>query len=209
MSNSGKDLGKTIIFDIGNVIVSFDHSRIAEKFRRMRGNSESNETATAVSATLVRSYNLGLVSTKQFFDSVNLELQSNMSFEYFCDAWNSTFGRDPLIPEQFIHELAGDFRLLALSDTNELHFTYLRREFPILNRFDDFILSFEVGLLKPSSQIFEIALEKSNCSADQCVFIDDMQMNVEGAEKAGLKAVRFYSFPELVDQLRSTVLRRV
>lgn len=199
---------KTIIFDIGNVIVSFDHRRIAEKLEYLPGNLNSDPAAVPISPPLVRDYNLGRVTTKQFFDLIAGGLEPTMSFDYFCGAWNSTFGPDPLVPEKFMQRLSRDFRLLALSDTNELHFRYLRDNFPILSFFDDFILSFEVGLLKPSLQIFEVALEKSNCSPGECLFIDDLETNVEGAINAGLMALRFSSFPQLEDQLLPMLSRR-
>jgi len=57
--------------------------------------------------------------------------------------------------------------------------------------FDDMVVSSEVGLIKPSWDIFELALEQLGVAADETVFIDDQPANVEGAERVGMKTILF------------------
>lgn len=57
--------------------------------------------------------------------------------------------------------------------------------------FDDMVVSSEVGLIKPSWDIFELALERLGVAADETVFIDDQPANVEGAERVGMKTILF------------------
>lgn len=188
---------KTIISDLGNVVVSFDHSKTAEKLRAVTERISDKLFAKTISPNLVHEYNLGLITTVGFYNAVNRELGSNMSLEYFSDAWNSTFGPEPLLSEHFLANLSKKYRLIALSDTNELHADFLKKNFPILDHFDDFILSFEVGSSKPSAAIFESALASTGCPPGQCLFIDDMQPNVEAARAIGINAVHFLSAQQL------------
>lgn len=99
----------------------------------------------------------------------------------------------PLIEELTIKNLAERHRMLILSDTNELHFEFIREKFPVLNYFDDFVLSYKIGFQKPSKEIFRVAVEKANCLAEECIFTDDLQVNVEAAKKIGINAVQFVS----------------
>lgn len=57
--------------------------------------------------------------------------------------------------------------------------------------FDDMVISSDVGLIKPSWDIFELALERLGVPADETVFIDDQPANVEGAERVGMKTILF------------------
>ncbi len=57
--------------------------------------------------------------------------------------------------------------------------------------FDDMVVSSEVGLIKPSWDIFELALERLGVAADEAVFIDDQPANVDGAERVGMRTILF------------------
>lgn len=57
--------------------------------------------------------------------------------------------------------------------------------------FDDVVVSSDVGLIKPSRDIFELALERLGTAGDETVFIDDRVVNVDGAAVAGLQTILF------------------
>lgn len=57
--------------------------------------------------------------------------------------------------------------------------------------FDDMVVSSDVGLIKPSRDIFELALERLGVAATDTVFIDDQPANVDGAERVGMKTILF------------------
>jgi putative hydrolase of the HAD superfamily len=194
---------KTIIFDLGNVIVSFDHRKIVEKLQCVC-EKESEEIFTeAISSTFVQHYNLGKVTSAEFFDSVNRALKLEMNFADFSQAWNCTFNAETIIPEQFVKKLSKSYRLLVLSDTNELHFDFIRENFSILDHFDDFVLSYRVGAVKPSAEIFRAVIEKAECLPGECIFIDDVEINVEGARRYGMNALQFISVEQLEAELRA------
>lgn len=62
---------------------------------------------------------------------------------------------------------------------------------PFLKAFDGVIVSGEVGLLKPDAAIFELLLERYGLAAEDCLFIDDVATNAEGARAAGLHGHHF------------------
>ena len=154
---------KTFIFDLGNVLVSFNHNKIVERLQYVCRQSSDEIFAQAISSKLVQDYNLGKISSAEFFDSVNRGLELEMNFADFSRIWNCTFAPEPIIPERIIKKLSDSCRLLVLSDTNEIHFDFIKEIFPILDNFDDFVLSHKVGAVKPSEEIFRRVIERAEC----------------------------------------------
>ncbi len=64
---------------------------------------------------------------------------------------------------------------------------YDRSTFPEL--YDGVVISAEVGLHKPQPEIFLLGAERAGVPAEQCVFVDDLRENCEGAEAVGMTAV--------------------
>lgn len=184
---------KTLIFDLGNVLIRFDHNRIAARLESFTESSRQKILAKVVSAELTHNYNLGNITTLEFLDAVKKDLNSNICPADLSKAWNSTFDIEPILSDRLLKRLSDRYRLLALSDTNELHFEFMKSTFRILENFDEFILSYEIGTTKPSIQIFERAVEKAGCSPGECFFIDDIETNVEGARSVGINSVQFLS----------------
>lgn len=192
---------KTIIFDLGNVIVSFDHRKTSKRLAAALDHADDVVYEKAVASELVREYNLGRLSTDEFIAAVNREFGGQIGYEDFFAAWNCTFLPEPIISEAFIERLSERYKLLILSDTNEMHFDFIRENFPVMNHFDDFIVSHRVNAAKPSAEIFQKAAALAGCLPEECLFIDDLAANVEGALKFGMRAVQFVSPAQLEDDL--------
>ena len=67
--------------------------------------------------------------------------------------------------------------------------------------FDDYVLSFEAGYMKPDLRIFQIALERAKARAGECVFIDDLEENIEAAAKMGIHTIHFKAQTDLKTEL--------
>jgi putative hydrolase of the HAD superfamily len=88
------------------------------------------------------------------------------------------------------------------SNTNLLHATFYRRQFAeTLDLFDGFILSYEVGHLKPDREFFDACVRAAGVEPASCLFIDDVTENVEGAQRAGLTALRYRDTATLIAEL--------
>jgi len=79
-------------------------------------------------------------------------------------------------------------RLVLLSNTNASHIHVIRQEFNVLERFDDLILSYETGAVKPEARIFEEAVRRINCAPGECFYTDDIPEYVEQGRTFGLQA---------------------
>lgn len=81
--------------------------------------------------------------------------------------------------------------LFALSNTCDVHFDYLHKQYAMLRLFHGFILSYEVGAMKPSPRIFQKAIEKSGFLPSNCFFVDDVPEFADAAEDFGLVSAVF------------------
>jgi len=68
---------------------------------------------------------------------------------------------------------------------------YWRRMTPPREHFDDVVMSFEVGYRKPRREIFDLAARRAGVDGIDCVLVDDMEKNCEGAVAAGWRAIHF------------------
>ena len=194
---------KTFIFDLGKVIVPFELDNQFKIIEKVCDLSRIDiEKKVQESKEIVR-FEEGKITPQELFESFRNLLGLRMNFEDFVRAWNSIFHSfETIVSEDLIAKLAENHRMIILSDTNELHFEFIKENFPILHYFDDFVLSYEVGYVKPAPEIFRIAIEKAECAAEECFYTDDRILNIEGARKLGINAFHFTSAHELETELK-------
>ncbi len=193
---------KTIIFDMGNVIIPFD-------FRRGYAALEAHvdipaaEIPERIRATgLVPELESGRIEPREFVRAINRALGAELSYEAFRGIWGAIFLPDTLIPESLVERLKENYRVMVLSNTNAIHFEMVRETYPILRHFDHFILSHEVKALKPAEAIYAAAIAEARAEAGECFFTDDIATYVEGARLSGMQAEQFLGYEKLLGDLR-------
>lgn len=194
-----KNMIKTFIFDLGKVIVPFELDNGMKILESVCDFSRANIKEKIFASEEVMLFEKGKVMPEEFFIFLKELLKLRMDFDEFAKAWTSIFSFEPIVSEDLIQKLAAKYRLIVLSDTNKLHFEFIREKFPILRHFSDFVVSYEVGFVKPAPEIFQVAVEKAKCLPEECFFTDDREGNVEGARKFGINAVQFIS-PEQFEE---------
>jgi putative hydrolase of the HAD superfamily len=80
-----------------------------------------------------------------------------------------------------------------------------RSMMPVDEIFEEVVDSAFVGCRKPEGRIYRLTLERIGLAADACLFIDDLEVNCEGAEKAGMKAVHFRDNEQAIAEIRAAV----
>jgi putative hydrolase of the HAD superfamily len=195
---------KTIIFDLGGVIVPFDFGLAYKRLHELTG-LDVEEVRRRISATdLPERLESGRIKPEAFAQDLTSLLDLQMDYKAFCDLFSCIFYcRETIVPESLIRRLKENYRLLLLSNTNAIHFDMLRENYPLLRHFDRWILSFEVGAMKPEARIYQEAIRHSGCEPGNCFFTDDVPQYVEGARREGIDAVQFRSVEQLESDLRS------
>ena len=91
---------------------------------------------------------------------------------------------------ELIRRLRPRYRTGVLSNADRTLIDRLR-ELAIADLFDDIVVSGEVGVAKPETRIYALAAQRLGLAPDECVFIDDLERNVEAAFEAGMVGVHF------------------
>ena len=199
---------EVILFDLGNVILPFNHFQIAEKLTRFSQRKEFQDPKKIFSYLFdlekgaINPFDLGKVSPQEFFRAVKESLDLSVSFDEFVSIWCNIFVEDEEV-SRIILSLKGKWRLGLLSNTDPLHFGYILSKFPVTRAFDKWILSYEVGFKKPAIQIFQKAIEWASAKPEKIVYIDDTKEYVEVAGSLGIHSILFVSATQLREELNT------
>jgi putative hydrolase of the HAD superfamily len=80
---------------------------------------------------------------------------------------------------------------------------HLRKNFRWLERFDCLVFSSEVGLIKPDLEIYRHSLRALQAEAEETLFIDDREANVQAAGQLGIIALQYRSTAQLSKELQA------
>jgi putative hydrolase of the HAD superfamily len=104
---------------------------------------------------------------------------------------------------ELMRELKGAGYRMAMLTNNVREWEPLWRSMlPVDEIFDTVVDSGFVGFRKPESRIYALTLERLGLSAERCLFVDDTQVNVEGAERAGIAAIHFRENEQAIAEIR-------
>ncbi|MEW6657489.1 MAG: HAD family phosphatase [Thermodesulfobacteriota bacterium] len=181
---------QAIAFDLGNVLVAADHFRFCRPFAALTGLTADEVYAAVFASDLEPGYDTGRLSSADFYRRLRDRFRLALPYPRFCELWNDIFS--PLEDmEETVARLAGRYPLYLLSNTNPLHFQYIKERYPLLGHFRRFILSYEVGSRKPEPGIFQALIREMGLAPSHCLFLDDKLPFVEAARTHGLVAWHF------------------
>jgi len=199
---------KLFVFDLGNVILPFEHRQIATKLHA-RSTDKTGcsprqifDVMFDLEHGLVNPYEEGTMSSRQFFLELKDRFKLDMDLEEFCEVWNPIFTEDQEVSAAIRYLKARGYPLFLLSNTNELHFSYIMEKFPVVHIFDEWILSFEVGAKKPSRRIYDAVFERMDIRPGEVFYIDDIPRYVEAAGFLGIRGMVFEDAGQLWRTLR-------
>jgi len=107
---------------------------------------------------------------------------------------------------ELMRELKAEGHTMAMLTNNVREWEPLWRSMlPVDEIFETVVDSAFVGCRKPESKIYQLTLERIGRSAGDCLFIDDVLVNVEGARKAGINAVHFQDNAQAIPEIRAAL----
>jgi HAD superfamily hydrolase (TIGR01509 family) len=182
---------EAIVFDLGRVLVNVDITRgIFGLFGHLLANGTEAAIAQMMREPAYAAYNAGKLTPEQFYEAMKKKFSLEADFKEFARQWCDVF--DPMDGMyELVKELRGKVRLGALSDTDPLHWDYIRQRFEIIALIEKPTLSFETGFRKPAKEAYWAAVRNVGVEASRCLYVDDLMENVRGAQNAGLEAVQF------------------
>jgi len=194
---------RAVISDLGRVVLWFDHNVFLRKLAALAGRPfDEVKTAVHGNVELVRRFDEGTLTAEEFRRAVCAAAGTEADLETFYRIYNDIFSLNPPVAALLKRVKDAGYRTALLSNTDPERFGFVRRRFPEILFFDDYVLSYELRLTKPDPAIYIEAARRVGCRPDECVFIDDMEENVRGAVAAGLRGVHYRPETDLEAELK-------
>lgn len=194
MSNS-----RTVIFDLGNVLIEWDLRNLYSKLIPDPGELDSflrNVLTMDVNDELDRGMPIQEVAAgvaerhPDYHDLVMV----------YAERWQETLGSVFEGTVEILEELSRtDVQLLALSNWGKDTFASIEANYPFFKLFDGMVISGREGVAKPDRAIFDLLCDRYGVRPQDAVFIDDSSANIVAATTLGFDALLFDS-PELLRQ---------
>ena len=192
---------KTIVFDFGNVIGFFDHYRTLNRIARYTDMMPTAMYAAIYDSQLEDEFERGRMSQAEFLNRFRQTCRLCCDDETLAAACADIFKPNPEVCT-LLPALQARYRLLLGSNTNELHARQFRRQFAeVLRHFDALVFSYEIGVRKPHPEFFEHCQRLAHSTAGECLFIDDLPVNVAGARACGWQGIVYTGPGELRQHL--------
>lgn len=192
---------KHVILDMGNVLLDYNPRAALDRF------FETEEDRSIIQRELFDGPewiqgDLGYITNEQRYDGVSKRVPARLRerLRECVDGWDFC-----MVPIEgaisfchFVKERG--YGIYVLSNAGLEFYQYFTKYYdPAF--FDGIVVSSEVHIVKPDVGIYRILLEKYGLKAEECLFIDDRQNNVEGALACGMQAHRFQNDFEILKKM--------
>jgi len=192
---------QTFLFDMGNVLVHFCHDRMCRQMGALCGRTGDEVRSLLFGSELQHRFECGHVNEDEFHREFERLVEREVEFASLLHAGSDIFTENEAILPVLASLKRQGHRLVLLSNTSVSHYEFVRRNFRVLEPFDDLVLSFEVGAMKPQPAIYEAALTMIECPPEHCFYTDDIPAYVEAGRRFGLQAEVFTDAATLRKQL--------
>jgi glucose-1-phosphatase len=201
---------RNIIFDFGGVICDLDIHRSVEKFAAF---GEPKPEAVLPEADrqkkfqdLVDAYEMGLYSTQGFRNRIKEYYLKEPTNDQVDEAWNILLVGIPEHRIRLLETIRGNYRIFLLSNSNELHYNFYRKNFlepfgykEFSDLFERAWFSFRIGMKKPDHNIFDFVLHDKGLIPDETLFIDDTEVHIRSAESVGMNGLHLTPGQDISD----------
>ena len=192
-------------FDLGNVLLYFDHDLAFRRMAKIAGVSPKQMRTAVMDTELQIAYETGHISGSEFVDRIAQHLDKPLSVEPILEAAADMFiANTHILP---VLERVKELRIPMglLSNTCEAHWQWiLQQRYPqVVDWFSPVILSFEAKSMKPDHGIYEQAEQRAGVAPEHIFFTDDRADNIEAASNRGWQTQVFVN----ADRLMQTIDR--
>lgn len=193
---------KNIIFDIGNVLLDFNpkeylklklkEDKIIEVYEEI---FKSKEWLMLDRGTILEEEAIDIIANRS---NENAEL-IKLSFENWYDILRPIDKNISVLRK--LKE--SGYKVYYLSNFHLKAFENVTSKYDFFNIFDGGVVSYEEKLIKPEIEIYNKIIEKYNLNANESIFIDDMEENIEKAKEVGFNTILFKKEEELIVSLQN------
>jgi haloacid dehalogenase superfamily, subfamily IA, variant 3 with third motif having DD or ED len=184
----------TLIFDLGGVLINLDLPQCIQNFKELGLQNFEQHLSLFGQKGFFLQFEKGQISTAKFREEIRKICPNPLTDAQIDAAWCSFLCDIPNQKLEMLLELKKKFRLLLLSNTNQLHIEvnaateFAKIDKKITDIFDKCYYSYAMGMAKPDTEIFEEVLKDAGVTAAECLFLDDGPKNTEQAAKMGIQS---------------------
>ena len=192
---------RAIFWDVGGVLLSnaWDHTERMAALEHFRLDEEEFHSLHEM---VVSSFERGKISLEEYLDRTVFYRNRSFTREEFRDYM---FALSRPMPEvlDFARALAnsGQYFMGTINNESRELNQYRIEKYGLGEIFRVFVSSCFVGLRKPESGIYRLAIDITQINPEQCCFIDDRALNLECAAKLGMKTIQMQTLPQLRGEL--------
>lgn len=192
-----------IYFDLGNVLLYFDHEIAVRQMASLVDRPTDLIREVVFQSELQTDYETGRINDEEFHSRFCDAVSASCKLVELKHAASDIFRINPGTFQIAARLHTCGYRLGILSNTCHAHWEFISSQTYWLfeHVFEQEILSYEVGSMKPDSKIYQAAIDAAKLAPEQIFFMDDRQENVNGAIEAGMDAVLFENSAQLNREL--------
>jgi FMN phosphatase YigB (HAD superfamily) len=197
---SGKADRPVIVLDVGGVLVDFSLGPLIAALSKNRGDKVALPPLPDIDKIFLP-VQTGESSLDDIIPELNASLGVSMSSSEWQDLSCSVFTGDVPGMKEVLLRLKNDFSLVALTNTVEVHWTFLQKTYEILELMDGYIVSYLEGVAKPDPAIYQAVMDRYCNGGVPYFHTDDLPEYVEAARKMGWRSEVFRSSSRFRDEV--------
>jgi epoxide hydrolase-like predicted phosphatase len=181
---------KAIIFDIGGVLIRTEDHAYRRYWEEKLGLRSGEAEEIVFNSPMGQKAQRGEIGDEELWNWIGKRLELGAQLEAFRnDFWAGDVLDVDLVA--FIRSLKTMYQTAVISNATDALRDSLTNQHGIADAFDVIIGSAEEHIMKPDAVIYQRALDALGRRAEEAVFIDDFQMNVNAARNLGMSAIHF------------------
>jgi glucose-1-phosphatase len=194
---------RNIIFDLGGVLLDIHVDRVLNAFSAAGVKDVQRMAGLLDEQKIYRKFETGILSREEFCREVRRVSESDLTDSVIIHCWNLMLSGFPYRRVALLKQLAENYSLFLLSNTNIIHFRYFSSQFAsefgfeMEDLFTKTYYSYLIGFHKPDRSIFEYVLKESDLYPEETLFVDDTAVNCTVAESCGIVSLHKPSELEL------------
>ena len=180
---------KNLVFDFGNVLIEWNPAKILATFVE---EDRKRIKAAIFDSGLWAQTDTGQLTLEAAIQAAQTLLDSSYSatVEAIFTHWYETVDVYHQLQEKIFEWAQLGYGIYILSTTSEIFYAVENAGLlPMTKVLTGKILSYEVGFAKPDKSIYQKLLTQYALHANQCVFIDDLQINLDAAKSLGFETI--------------------
>lgn len=192
---------KNIVLDMGNVCCRWDINYLSQCL----ANHKEDQQLIIKKLFQSRQWQLldaGMISLKQAEDEILKDIDDHKK-EVIQNAlyhWYDFFDQFDEMENYLVQLKKEGYRLYLLSNCSMQFYDYYQDK-SIFSHFDDYYISAKYQLIKPTKEIFLDFLDKFHLKAQECLFVDDVKENIDGAKKVGMQGIVYHGSTDEIEHI--------